>query len=440
MNFKVSTLNIMTILNLISSLKTTLTLSEDLLHADKNNLNDINLIGQRKFLNDLLTDKTQKTGTRDFTKIVGRKLLSFEDNMTSNVSNATTKKAIRVTTKINDTKTKNIKRASEYTSEQTTFINALPFFRIENKALSMDEQKLTTSIDNVKHRSRYDKRGQDHNRSIIDSTEDFSEPTNDTKGYQSEVTIPRNKNEQKDTTTAKRLKSEDGDGEIYTSVTYLTYKTDDFRQRNFTTRSFVVENSTISSFHESLIQDEDKAKSVKNKTYNRDFRMVGTTSIRPKLELFTDFSVASMVIRNKTKSIAHNKNNDSQHLDDKDPSINEELNETLYNILANVTNETRHIKDELKVNSNNATSKMSYSTKVTPGQSVEYNTGSTVMRRNFNTVTSNLQTFEKNHGSNASLNPVDQKNMWKLVFRDNWSVDLRYFDKHYQACQYLYSN
>ena len=179
----------MTILNIISSLTTTLTLNEDRLHADENNLNDINLIGQRKFLNDLLTDKTLNTGTRDFTKIVGRKLLSFEDNMTSNVSNATTKKAIRVTTKINDTQTKNIKRASEYTSEQTTFINALPFFRIENKALSMDEQKLTTSIDDVKHRSRYDKRGQDTNRSIIDSTEEFLEATNDTKGYQREVSI-----------------------------------------------------------------------------------------------------------------------------------------------------------------------------------------------------------------------------------------------------------
>ena len=430
----------MTILNIISSLTTTLTLNEDRLHADENNLNDINLIGQRKFLNDLLTDKTLNNGTRDFTKIVGRKLLSFEDNMTSNVSNATTKKAIRVTTKINDTQTKNIKRASEYTSEQTTFINALPFFRIENKALSMDEQKLTTSIDNVKHRSRYDKRGQDTNHSIIDSTEDFSEPTNDTKGYQRNVTTSRNKNEQKTNTEAKRLKLEDGDGEIYTSTTYLTYKTDDFKQRNFTTRSFVVENSTISSFLGSLIQDGDKAKSVK-KNYNRDLRMVDTTSIRPKLELFTDFSVASIEIQNKTKSIANNKNNDSQHLNSKEPSINEESNDALYNIFSKVTDETRHFKDELEVNSNDVTSKISYSTKDTSGQSILYNTGSTVMRRNFNTVTSSLQNFEKNPGSNASLNPVDQKNTWKLVFRDNWSVDLRYFNKNYRSCLYLsYSN
>ena len=112
-------------------------------------------------------------------------------------------------------------------------------------------------------------------------------------------------------------------------------------------------------------------------------------------------------------------------------------NETLYNVFATVTNETRLIKDELEHKSNNVTSKISYSTKVTSGQSKEYNTGSTVMRRHFNTATSNLQTFDKNHGSNASLNSVDQKNTWKLVFRDNWSVDLRYFNKHYELCQYL---
>ena len=62
----------MTILNIISSLTTTLTLNEDRLHADENNLNDINLIGQRKFLNDLLTDKTLNNGTRDFTKIYNK--------------------------------------------------------------------------------------------------------------------------------------------------------------------------------------------------------------------------------------------------------------------------------------------------------------------------------------------------------------------------------
>ena len=411
----------MTILNLISSLKTTLTLSEDLLHADKNNLNDINLIGQRKILNDPFTEKTLNTGTRDFTKIVGRKLLSLEDNMTSNVSNATTKKAIRVTTKINDTKTKNIKRASEYTSEQTTFINALPFTRIENKALTMDKQKHTTSIDNVKYRSRYNERGQDPNRSIIDFTENISEPANDSKVYQNEVTIPRNKNEQKNTSAAKRLKFEDGDGEIYTSVTYLTYKTDDFIQRNLTTRSLVVENSTISSLLESLIQAEDKVKFIK-KNYNRDFRMVDTTSIPPKLELITDFSVASMVRRNETKSPTYNKNHGSQHLNDIEASVNKESNKTLYKVLAHVKNKTKLIKDVHEINSNIVTYNISNSTENTSEQSIEQTTGSFVMRKDFSIEESNFKVFENNPGSITSENPVDQKNTWKLAFLDNWSV------------------
>ena len=77
MNLKVSTLNMMFIVCHIPSLKTGMKLEQNSHRANENNLSDINLIGQRKFLNEILSGKKQKTETRESKNSIGRKLLSL---------------------------------------------------------------------------------------------------------------------------------------------------------------------------------------------------------------------------------------------------------------------------------------------------------------------------------------------------------------------------
>ena len=411
----------MTVFNLICSLTTKMTPTKNFLYESEANVNDINLIGKRKFLNEIFTEKKQSTRSWDFTNIVGNELLSFEDKMTSNVSNATTKKAITVTTKINDTQTKNIKRASEYTTEQTTIINALPFSRIKNKALSMDQQKDTASIDYVRHRSRYDNKDQDPYHSSINSTEHSWKPANNKMSDKNKAQILRRKDEEKITTAAKRLNAEVENGEIYTSVTYLTYTTDDFIQRNFTTKSFVAENRTTASFVTSLIQDKDKAKSTKKK-YNHDLRFDDSSSNSPTLKALQNFSVSSMIRGNETKAEWHKNGRYNKHVRNEETSIDKKPNETLH--------KKRLIKDSFKIESNDLPTKMKSSFENFAETNNEYTPAPEILIKGFDTTTFNTSTLKNNNTSKTTANPVNTSNLCKPAFWDKWSLDKRYFDKY----------
>ena len=98
MNLKVLTLNIMSILSFISVFKTEVTLAQNFVQANEDKPKDINLIGHRNFLIGIHNEKKLNTVNRDLRKNIRGKLLSLEDDLTSNVSNATTKKTITLTT------------------------------------------------------------------------------------------------------------------------------------------------------------------------------------------------------------------------------------------------------------------------------------------------------------------------------------------------------
>ena len=79
---------------------------------------------------------------------IGTKLSSTAYNVTPNVIH-TTQKAVNVISKINSNQRKNIKGVSEYTTEQTIFINTLAPLGVRNKKRSQSAQNDTFSINSV---------------------------------------------------------------------------------------------------------------------------------------------------------------------------------------------------------------------------------------------------------------------------------------------------
>ena len=435
MNLKVSTLNMMFIVCLIPSLKTGMKVEQNSLRANENNLSDINLIGQRKFLNEILSGKKQKTETRDSKNSIGRKLLSLEDDMTSNVSNATTKKVITVTTKINDTQTKNIKRASEYTSEQTTFINALPFSIIKYKALSVNEQKDTTSIDNVRNHSRYKSRDQDSYHHIITSSKHKMGSQNEDKQYQIEEKFVRKQHLKENNNTATKslsiLKLVDGSKKIYTSASYLTHKTHDSIQANTTARSLDVEESIISSFHTRLNQDQAITKSM-NKNYNQDGKFEDSSDISSSLEPLPNASVLSMIRLYETTTDVYSNYEDTQR------SRNIKM-KSKHN--SNMDLDKKEISKPFEyIDSDQLANNLAYSVTNSLKQEIDGFKSKTVIFTSYAGTTLRSNDTETSYSNHTSKISADQKKIWEPAYWKKWWVNVRYFAKNFEICIVVFHN
>ena len=425
MNLKVLTLNIMSILSFISVFKTEVTLAQNFVQANEDKPKDINLIGHRKFLTGTHNDKKLNTTNRDLKKNIRGKLLSLEDDLTSNVSNATTKKTITLTTKINDTQTKNIKRASEYTSEQTTFINALPFSTIKYKRRSLSEQKDKTSIDLVSHYSRYDNGGQDYFHFTTTSNRNKWESSNTRESYQNEDAIHRHKDAKNNDTATRRSSTSNtvvGNGEIYTSATYLTYKAYELIQKNITTRSSVVEKSTVYGFPNSLNQNEVTTKSM-DKNYTDDWRWMDSSNNRLSLESLSNISVASKMRRHKNTNNGYRKYHDPRRSKDVETNVGIGSNMTL-NKKSSIYHQTRYYLEP-----NRLTTKFSAAFRKFVIRNIKLSSATKSIRMVLNITTIEASTIANINDNAPSNIAADKRIKCQSMFCSNWFINERYLDK-----------